>query len=429
MTKPRKTDEGWRLYIEKKGIHFDQAIYWVDAAELAELSDCEPRILAKFDTSEQLARPLAKAGYTLLPVRNGQYVLLRGNLFVETPPCGTQASFEPRLAFPLLTAGRGSGESQYIDQAFNSGLLADFLGLKNMFLTIRGREYTGRFRFRFSEMEIEVESVQIEVDAGYESLHDIVLVEAKIGIPKQFNVRQMYYPFRHFSQIVPQKHIRNVFLAYDIPSSSYHFHEYRFTDEHDPLSILQERCNVYRITPAKRLHIHELLDARFQTRNDLVPQADDLNKVFELLTLVEARISGSDEVADYFAFAPRQSNYYAEAAEYLGLVHRSGPTGPELTDLGIQVLSEPPEGQSRVLAKAVVNSWIVAGLVELALQKGAFTVSDIDALIQRVRGQAGQPHYTGQTVSRRRQTIKAWLRWLADEMGCFSIEGPVYRLL
>lgn len=423
-----ENDKAWERYLSAKEIVFDQPIYTIDAVELKALTNREPRILAKFDTPEQLPKPFQTAGFTLLPVRNGQYQLVRGNLFVQLIKCENREVFVPNLPFPLMTAGRGSGESQYIDQAFNTGLLRHFLGIGEMFQTIRGREYTKQFDFQFFGQDISVKSVQIEVDAGYESLHEVVLVEAKIGTPAFFNIRQLYYPHRHFASLVPQKRVRNVFLAYDIPSASYSLYEFSFRDNLDPLTAFTNRCMVYKIAPPARLTIHDLIDARLQTRNSLVPQADDLNKVFELLLLVDAGVNHADDVADYFVFDKRQSSYYREAAEYLGLIASSRQQGYTVTEQGITVLSEPTTTQARILAKVVVNSWIFTDLIQRAGTRKTFTDTDIDAVIASVTDADGTPHYSGTTVPRRRRTIIAWIRWLAQEIGCFVISDEGYKL-
>ncbi len=299
-----------------------------------------------------------------------------------------------------------------------------------MYLTIRGREYTKSFDFAFAGQRIDVDSVQIEVDAGYEALSDIVLLEAKIGLPTHFNIRQLYYPYRHFAAIVPQKRVRTVFLAYDIPTSTYNLFEYGFAESSNPFSIRLERCGIYKIGSAQHHSVYDLLDTRFETRTAIVPQADDLNKVFELLTLVEAGLNRAEDVADYFVFDKRQSNYYREAAEYLGLIRSSRANGYlySLTDLGILVLSEPTTTRATILAKVIVNSWIFLELIDRSRVKGFFTVTDIEETIASAKTVDGEQHYRGTTVGRRRHTVTTWLEWLSQEIGCFVRNNNGYAL-
>lgn len=426
---PTANDLAWSDYIRVKDIRFDQPSYIVDATELKSITNREPRLLAKFDTPEQLPDPLARVGYTLFPVKNGQYQLARGSLFVDVPECPSILNFQPSTPFPLLTLARGNGESQFIDFAYNTGLLGSFLNISQMYLTIRGRERTGGFDFEFSGEFYRVDGVQIEVDAGFEALYEIVLIEAKVGKPAQINVRQLYYPYRHFSTIIPNKQVRNVLLTYDKSNTAYHLVEYAFKNPNNPRSATVLQCNVFQLVPPVQLEIDMLQDVNFRTHSDIVPQADDLNKIIQLVETVDEGNNTSALVADYFVFDLRQSSYYREAAEYLGLLEFDSNGLYSLTPLGNQLLLQPIEFYPRFLAKLVVNSWIFVELIQRARSRGTFSVVDIDNVIQSVRRSDGTPRYSGDTVRRRRQTIVAWIGWLAKQFGCFiEIRPHTYQI-
>jgi hypothetical protein len=424
----RQDHLAWQRYIDHEGIKFDQPSYIIDASKLKAITGYEPRLLAKFDTPDDLPPAFRTAGYTLLPVRNGRYVMVQGNIFISLPDCVSKRTFQPQLDFALVTALRARGESQYIDYAYNTGLLADFLGLNRMYMTIRGRERAKPFRFAISGQQIEVDGVQIEVDGGYEAKNDVILVEGKIGLPKWFNVRQIYYPYRHFSTIVPEKRIRNIFFAYEPATSTYHLFEFVFPQEADPVSARLAACCVYDIKLQLWPEVHKLLDVEFQTKNDLVPQADDLSKILRLLMLVENGINTSENVAAYLGFTPRQSSYYREASQYLGLLRLTSDNEFELTSQGVYLLSQRPDTQAHAFAKVVVNSWIFVELIKIARELGSFSEHDIDKLIASVRMADGSPRYNPTTIGRRRQTIRAWLKWLTEEIGCFERDGDRYGL-
>lgn len=423
-----KNDDAWQRYIDAKRIAFDQPSYVIEAEELARIAQREPRLLAKFDTPSDLPKPLRDVGYTLVPIRNGRYLLVHGNLFFAPPPCTDKIAFEPNLLFPLQTASRGQSESQHVDYAFNLGILTEFMGLGPMYSMIRGREYTKPFQYRLSNVDIQAESVQIEVDAGYEALYDLILVEVKIGLPTYFNIRQLYYPFRHFSKIIPNKRVRTLFLTYNAPTSSYYVYEYAFPEESNPLSAQVTRCAIYSLTSAEPMEIHDLLDVRFQTRNNIVPQADDLNKVLQLLTLIDVGLNTVSDIAVYFEFNPRQSSYYREAAEYLGLVTTVASGSYKLTTLGENLLSQQPSNQSQTFARVVVNSWIFVELIQRAIKGGKFTEANITTIISNVRTANGIQRYNNTTIGRRQRTILSWLNWLTDEIGCFTRVDGGYRL-
>jgi len=79
----------------------------------------EPRLMAKVDDPEQLPNVLREAGYSLLAVTNGSYLVFQGDVFIPVPDCSIESVYNPRTDFPLETIGRGTGEAEYLDNAFN----------------------------------------------------------------------------------------------------------------------------------------------------------------------------------------------------------------------------------------------------------------------------------------------------------------------
>lgn len=384
--------------------------------------------MAKVDDPEQLPKVLKNAGYSLLAVTNGSYLIFQGNVFAPVPDCPIQSVYDPRTEFPLETIGRGTGESEYLDNAFNTGLLSDFTGSGVLYLTIRGRERTKRFNFLIgaSNIEINVNGVQIEVDAGYEGENDIVLVEGKIGNRSHFNIRQLYYPFRHFSQLVPQKKVRTVFFSYDLSRATYSLYEFGFENPEVFDSIYPIKCCVYSLSRPQTFAFEALFDRNYETVNNIVPQADDLNKILELLTLINSGQNTVTDIADHFVFDVRQSNYYGEAAEFLGLITRNRGVF-ELTERGFQFISTDPSRQQLFIAKLVINTWFFKELLRRARRKRFFTELDIRTLIDAVEKESGNKRYTQSTVGRRIKTIVSWSRWISEEFRSFEFkEGKFF---
>jgi len=422
-------DIAWRKYIAESGVRLDGSTHTVTATQLKEITDREPRLLTKFDNPRQIPNVLRENHYSVLAVANGEYLLFQGNIFAETTMCMEHVVYQSQIEFPLTTIGRGTGESEYLDNAFNSGIISDFTRSGRLYLTIRGRERTGPFEFEIgaSNLPISVNGVQIEADAGYEGASDIILIEAKIGRRSHFNIRQLYYPFRHFTMVARRKRIRNLFFEYDLSQATYALYEFVFDHLGVFDSIRQTRCCVYSLTCPETHQIDDLLDVRFETTSPTVPQADDLNKVLELLTLINRGQGAVDEIADHFVFEPRQSNYYGEAAEYLGLITRYHGEF-ELTEKGSELLGTPPEEQQLYVAKLIVNSWIFRDLIRTARRKGFFANEDIEEIIASVKTSRNQQRYTSSTVSRRRLTIVAWAKWLAEQIGVLKFEDGKFFL-
>ena len=87
---------------------------------------------------------------------------------------------------------------QHLDLAYALSLIRHFVDDDSLVLTIRGRKYTSQFDFFTGEFQVHVQSVQTKVDAGYEGVNKVVLVEAKGGNASNTIIRQLYYPYRQW---------------------------------------------------------------------------------------------------------------------------------------------------------------------------------------------------------------------------------------
>jgi len=83
----------------------------------------ELRLMAKVDFSADLPKALQRHGYFILPVKNGEYVLVRGNGYhaLEKLP-ELPTIFRPQLDFELETLGVGDSEAQHLDYSFKRRL-------------------------------------------------------------------------------------------------------------------------------------------------------------------------------------------------------------------------------------------------------------------------------------------------------------------
>ncbi len=176
----------------------------------------ELRLMAKVDFSADLPLALRRNGYFILPVKNGEYVLVRGNGYhvleqLPEPP----TIFRPQLDFELATLNVGDSESQHLDYCFHVGLVERFAKATGLRQTIHGRKRMPAIDFRVGQVgPIRVKAgVQVEVDMGCEGRDEIVLIEAKTGEPPDFIIRQLFYPYRKWRIEVPQKQTRPWFFC------------------------------------------------------------------------------------------------------------------------------------------------------------------------------------------------------------------------
>ncbi|MDY0097420.1 MAG: hypothetical protein RBS01_03670 [Candidatus Dojkabacteria bacterium] len=166
----------------------------------------EPRILCKHDSRESRPKIFQDLGLFILPIKNGTYVIVKGEGYVDIPEITSEPEVHQSiLDFKLETSTVGNSEMQHLDFAYASSIIRTFTNDTSLVLTIRGRKYTPEFSFKVSNYQISTQSVQTEVDAGYEGKDSIVLVEAKNSTTNNEIIRQLYYPYRKWEEQTSKK--------------------------------------------------------------------------------------------------------------------------------------------------------------------------------------------------------------------------------
>ncbi|MDP1759884.1 MAG: hypothetical protein Q8L01_00180 [Candidatus Woesebacteria bacterium] len=208
-------------------------------------SEKEVRILCKMDTRESVPEIMKKSGLILLPVKNKFYVIVKGEGYVDIPDIkGDAEIYNTKLDFDLDTTKIGNSEMQHLDFAYASSLIRTFMEDPSLVLTIRGRKYTPEFTYKVGNNTVETKGVQTEVDAGYEGKNKVVLIEAKNSSTKNTIIRQLYYPYRQWSEHTKKK----VFLLFfEKRVDEYLIWQYEFTDKNSYDSIKLVKSKKYKI--------------------------------------------------------------------------------------------------------------------------------------------------------------------------------------
>lgn len=208
-------------------------------------SEKEVRILCKMDTRESVPEVMREKGLILLPVKNKFYVIVKSEGYVDIPDIESKAEiYNTKLDFDLDTTKIGDSEMQHLDFAYASSLIRTFMQDPTLVLTIRGRKYTPQFSYKIGNQLIETQGVQTEVDAGYEGKDKIVLIEAKNSSTKNTIIRQLYYPYRQWSEHTKKK----VFLLFfEKRVDEYLIWQYEFKNKENYDSIHLVKSKKYKI--------------------------------------------------------------------------------------------------------------------------------------------------------------------------------------
>jgi hypothetical protein len=264
--------------------------------------------------------------------------------------------------------------------------------------------------------ELTVTKAQIEIDAGYEGKDAFFVFEVKNHSAKNFNLRQLYYPYRTWKARI-RKDVVPVFLT--LSNDVFDFYQFNFTDLSNYSSASLVRHKRYMLkhgTP----EVHELVDLARQgvgkRVNPEIPflQADKVEKVIDLVGVLIDSSQSVDELASYYGFDPRQSDYYFNAARLLGLAvserAEDGATVRVATPLAHEVFSKPYKEKYLALAKLVLGIDSVARTyLEWVSSSSKPSRDDVERILASSSDSEG---ISGSTITRRAQTVLAWAGWL-----------------
>lgn len=365
----------------------------LEASTLKRLSGREPRLMAKHDFSAARPQVFRQRGLSMLPIRRDAYLIGKFDLYERFPDeAGPLKSVPVPRHICSIDFEQVTSESMALTAAYLSGMLEDFIGSR-LVPTVSGRMSTQRLPIRVGGRDVVVDRAQMEIDAGYESAEHLVLVEAKNRLSPDFNIRQLYFPFRRFS-LALDKEVVPVYLVYS--NGVFHFYRYAFSDPADFRSIQLVDAARYvlgstALTPAA---VRDILAHTQATAPGVpFPQADSFARVISLLENPVAKA----EMPEAFGFTPRQADYYTNAARYLGL-HRLDGTRDE---------------RNLTLVEALASRPVFREMVELVVDAGRpITKEEAESLMRTAGLGLGES-----TLRRRAATVAAWSHWLAERLG------------
>ena len=424
-------DAAWQGVFDKYGIAAQVRRHGfadVTADQLREFR--EPRLLTKMDHSHQLPTVFEEHGLNILTRSTSTFRIGAFEVFAALPDWTVPGADVVNLTLPdfiqTLDPSNVTGEPAVINAAHASGLLTHFCG-EEVALTVSGRMRTGEFDFQVNNTvtgtsAVQVSKAQIEIDAAFEGRQAFTIVEVKNHLSKDFCVRQLYYPFRTWRDRI-SKPTRNVFLT--LANDVYDVHEFQFTD---PLNYSSaELINHKRYTIGITRPTEDEVVARARRAiaapqqpvptDTPFPQADDFERVMDLVDFLAEEPRTVDDLALNYDFHARQSDYYYNAAKYLGLAETTkGDDGWEyrqVTPLGREIVGLPYREKNLRYADLILTIKPVAETYFEWVRTGSRPETKTwvtDHFAASVEGR----NLARSTQERRSQTILAWAGWLRE---------------
>lgn len=425
------TSDAWQILLDKYDIKNEiesNGTFKITASQIKEVR--EPRLLAKWDSSEQLPKSLKKNKINILPDSRSSYVLSDFILYETLPELTEHIQNMPTVTLPELETidiEHITSEANAINILQISGILEDFLELEDtetLYGTFDGRMSSGTFSFTVNTNRqilrtINVDKAQIEVDGGFESENFVVILEAKNVLHEDFHIRQLYYPYRLWKSKV-NKPIRLIFSIYT--NKIFRLMEYRFLEVDNYSSIELVRTKSYslentNITLEEIKKIYSSVEEYQITQDNMtetdIPfiQANNFERVISLLENMYENDLNGEEIENLMQFTSRQTRYYYNAGRYLKLFDKYKDTDKvikyRLTPLGRRVYNTNYKKRQLLLVELILSHQIFRDLFHYVIENGEFPNKNLVQDLE-LEYNVCSPNVAG----RRASTVIGWLKWI-----------------
>lgn len=380
----------------------------------------ESRLMTKFDHQANLPSLFKKHNLSILPLTRGSYIIGRFDAYA---PLNYEKQNPHTVDFPeeieSIEPSNIYSESVALNTAHLCGMI-DILLNEESYLTISGRMSTSCFEFVIAgprgKTNVAVKNSQCEIDAGYESAHKLLLLEAKNTAPTDFLIRQLYYPFRLWTDKT-QKQVIPVFMTFSNDVFTFFVYQFEDPNEYNSLQLLEQKSFAIGAEPIILDDIVLALKMAQIIREPSVPfpQADSFERIIDLLSLLMVEDLSSDEITINYDFTSRQTFYYTDAAIYLGLTERrrtKGRTIYSLTQKGKEVMSKKHKEKNLGLAKLILEHEVFHRTLSRYLKKASPLVKE--EVVEVMKSCHIRNVKSERTYTRRAQTVMSWIDWILN---------------
>lgn len=422
-----KNNEAWNSLFKKfdilKEIN-DNGFYEISADDI-KLSGREPRLMTKFDSSENLPDIFKDNDLAILPVKRGTYIIgkfqnyqsinIDNNIDVETKKL---PDYITTIDYKNITS-----EAISLNAAYISGMLEDIIG-ESVVPTISGRMGTGEFNYKIllndqNTFDVNVENSQMEIDASYEGISKFVILEAKNHYMKDFIIRQLYYPYKVWKSNTNKEIIPIMLIKHD---NIFNFFVYSFENENDYNSICLKEIKRYILDePYNPIELSDIMDimsdVEFVDEDESIPfpQANTFNIVLDLLGELNSQDMTPDDITNYLEYDPRQTNYYIDAAKYLGFVIKDKKY--TLTEYGKKIMKMNHKDRTLEIVRSILSHKPFYLAMKQQIENYSFDTDEIAKSIDECRNEINKIS----TARRRTSTVTAWIKWILDITTYFDV--------
>ena len=415
-------NERWLNVVRSCNLDLTKPINFVSTADITKYGGMETRKMVSIETEKKNPEIFRQHGVFATPVSIKMVAIVQGKGFetlkeFDSPPQVHKTDF----SFPeYLRKWKSHSEAPFLTYAFNCGLVSKFTGRPALRSDFSGKARV-YFKFRVDGHEpLNVEGAQIEVDSSFSDEERFYLCESKFEASPSFNIRQLYYPYRHFADKVKPKQVGNLFFSYESKAEEYHFWEYTFTDPDDYEKIDLIGSARYKVEFTKDPQpLKKYVVAPVQQE---AIQANNVYFLMDVPFLVADGIDDTAKIAQHFGVDRRQGQYYGKGITTLGLVERRGNKFT-LTNEGERYIGLPPDERTRFFISRLVENPPVSEALHRIIAGETLGLSELMQITQR-----NDPKISGATIKRRALCLRSYFKLIADVMGYLVVSKGAVSL-
>ena len=195
-------------------------------------------------------------------------------------------------------------------------------------------------------------------------------------------------------------------------------YEYGFRNVTEYNSLVLVRHARYSIEEDMAIEMSDLQKLVLQTKEVdepaiPFPQADSFERVINICELLGARDYDRDDITGQYAFDARQTNYYTDAARYLGLVNKRRvgmQTRYNLSALGQRIQKLGYRQRQLAFCECILRHRVFREIFELCCEHGV--VPEHDAIVEVMRRAQLYNVSSDSTYNRRASTVSGWINWM-----------------
>ena len=413
-------DTAWESLFDKYNIleEIDKnGQFTISANQIKEFR--EPRLMTKFDHRINLPDIFSKNNLSILPITRGDYVISSFSAYkeFEEPSPETQKISIPAYIQSLIPQFLVS-EAIALNCANACGILNDFLEDDALYSTVGGRMSSGTFDFdintAFGVKNVKVNNSQIEIDAAYEGINYLSIFEAKRDISEDFLIRQLYYPFRVWSERVTKK-VKPVFLIFSNGKFSLYQYHFENPKNYNSLRLVKQK-NYIIATEICLTDIENILRTVPLIEEPKVsfPQADSMSRIVNLVELLYEKPMTKQDITSEYAFDERQTNYYTDAGRYLELIDKihdeDGNIVFQLSTCGRRIMNLEYKERQLAIITQILKHKVFNETLKLHLQYGEMPNKQTIVEIMKRENLYRVEAYS--TYLRRSSTVVGWVNWI-----------------